>query len=286
MSGTASTAPPNPTVVNNGASINKYARRLNKYKAGQSPATLYPERTRSFQPGLSWLGDDEFESTGLAFRLARHNIQRIAASKPTSSFGSSKNVNKDANPGPGLRKNDGKKIQTRAKASNNADRKPSRPPRKDITPKSRPTQVDVMAKTETSKTVKPGVSTRSTTPNPILKPSPALQTPVSPVHVDLKSTDFTSLFGASPSLSAAPSTNTKATPTDDASRRVQLALEYHGGDYSKLVTNSLVTSQGDPLVYAENAMARRRELGSNRRNGALRIVQGMVGKSQASQPTA
>ena len=59
----------------------------------------------------------------------------------------------------------------------------------------------------------------------------------------------------------------KPTPTDNASRRVQLALEYQGGDYSRLVSNTLVTSQGNPLVYAERTMARRRELGPNGRNG-------------------
>jgi hypothetical protein len=64
-----------PYVTNNEASVNKYAKRLSEYKTGQSPVMAYPERTWSFQPGLSWLGDVEFESTGLAFRLACHHKQ-------------------------------------------------------------------------------------------------------------------------------------------------------------------------------------------------------------------
>ena len=254
-SGTTSAAPHNPTVVDNKATIHKYARRLDKYKAGQSPATVYPERMRSSQPGLSWLGDDEFESTGLAFKLARLHVQRVAANKPAGDSGPRENANKHGNQSSGDGKND-EKTRTRVKTSSNTYRKVTRP--KEHTPqRTRPKQA-------------------------VLEPSP---TPQLPAHVDIKSTDFASLFGASPSLSATPSPmSTKSTPTDDTSRRVQLALEYHGGDYSRLVSTSLVSSQGSPLAYAESAMVRRRDLGYNRRNGALAIVRGMINKSPGSQP--
>ena len=225
------------------------------YDPGQSPATIYPERARSSQPGLSWLGDDEFESTGLAFRLAR--LQRVVAEKPTGHSGPRRDASRHENPSSRTGKND-EKPGTRVKVSNNGDKKASRPKR-DTPRESQPKQA-------------------------VLKPSPI---PKPPAHVDIESTDFTSLFGASPSLPAALSpSNTRTTPTDDASRRVQLALEYRGGDYSRLVSSSLVTSQGSPLTYAESAMARRRGLGSNRRNDALAIVQGMVVRSPSSQPTA
>jgi len=241
--------------VGNRGSLNKYARRLDKYKAGQSPATVYPERARSSQPGLSWLGDDEFESTGLAFRLT--NLQRVAARKSPGHSEPRRDANRRGDLGSLTGKNE-EKPRTRAKAFKNGDKKVSRPT-KDRSQESLPKQA-------------------------VLKPSP---TPQQPAHVDIESTDFASLFGASPSLSATPSpTSAKPTPTDDASRRVQLALEYHGGDYSRLISGSLVTSQGSPLVYAESAMARRRGLGSNRRNGALAIVQGMITKSPGSQLTA
>ena len=253
-SGTTSAAPPNPTVADKATII--YARRLNKFKVGQSPATVYPERTRSSQPGLSWLGDDEFESTGLAFKLARLHIQREAARKPTGRSEPPKRANKHGNPGPDIGKNV-EKSRTRVKTSDSSDRKTSRP-KKNTPQKSRPKQADL---------------------KPSLVPQP-------PAHVDIKSTDFASLFGASPSLSAPSSTNTKTTPADDTSRRVQLALEYRGGDYSRLVSSSLVTSQGSPLAYAKSAMVRRRELGSNRRDGALAIVRGMINKSPGSQPAA
>jgi len=241
--------------VDNKASLNQYARQLNKYKAGQSPATVYPERARSPQPGLSWLGDDEFESTGLAFRLA--SLERVDVRKPTGHSNPRRDTNRHGNPGSGTREND-KTPRTRVKASNNGDKKASRP-RKDRPQESQSKQA-------------------------VLEPSP---TPRQPTHIDIESTDFTSLFGASPSLSTThSSTSTKPTPTDDASRRVQLALEYHGGDYSRFISSSLVTSQGSPLAYAESAMARRRGVGSNRRNDALAIVQGMIAKSPGSQPTA
>ena len=209
-------------------------------------------------------------------------MRPVAASKPADGSGSSKNVKKNANSGSGPRKND-EKNRTRAKASNNADGNGSQP-KKDAIRKHQPKQVYTIAKAEALETVNPGVSTGPTTPHPTPKPSPA---PQIPVHVNLKSADFTSLFSASLPLSTAPSsTDTKAIPADDASRRVQLVLEHQGGDYSKLVSGSLVTSQGDPLLYAESTMARRRELGFKRRSGALRIVQGMVGRSQGFQPTA
>ena len=181
----------------------------------------------------------------------------MAAEKPAGHSGPRRDANRHGNPASRSGKND-EKPRTRVKALHNGDKKASRPKR-DTPQKSQPKQV-------------------------VLEPSP---TPKPPAHVDIESTDFTSLFGGSPSLSVASSpSNMKTTPTDDASRRVQLALEYHGGDYSRLVSSSLVTSQGSPLAYAESAMARRRGLGSNRRNGALAIVQGMVIKSPGSQPTA
>jgi len=257
-SGTTSTHPRSPPLIDRAARIDKYAQRLNSYRASQSPATAYPERTRSSKPGLSWLGDDEFESTGLAFKLARIQVQRrVAAEKPTGHFSPRKDINHRGDPGPGGVKND-ERARTRVKASNNDNKKASGP--KKDTPK------------------KPKPKPEQAVPQP--SPAPQL-----PAHVNMKSTDFASLFGASPSLSTAPSTtSTKPTPTDHTSRRVQLALEYRGGDYSRLVSSSLVTSQGSPLVYAESAMVRRKDLGSNRRNGALAIVQGMINKSAGSQP--
>lgn len=207
----------------------------------------------------------------------------MAASKPTGDSGSSKNVYKNRNPGSTPRRND-ERPRIQAKAPDSTDKKASRPG-EGLAQKSQPKRVDITKKTETREDAEPGVSTKPATRHRTPKPSPAPRTPVRPVQVDLKSTDFTSLFGASSSPSvASSSTSTKTTPTDNASRRVQLALEYHGGDYSKLVSSCLVTSQGSPLVYAESTMARRRELGFNRRNGALGIVQGMIGKSQGSQP--
>ena len=211
-------------------------------------------------------------------------MQRTVVSGLTGGSGSSNSLIKNANPGSSPRRND-ENSRARVKGSNNVDRKAFQP-KEYISRKPQPKRAYATEKTEAPKTVRPGMSTKPTTPHPTPKLSPSPQTPVNPVHIDLKSVDFTSLFGVSPSISAAPSTSTKATLTDDVSRRVQLALEYHGGDYSKLVSGSLVTSQGDPLLYAESAMARRRELGYKRRNGALRIVQGMIGKSQGSQPTA
>lgn len=269
---TTSSAPSDPTVVNNGTSIKKYARGLNEYKAGQSPATLYPARTRSFQPGLSWLGDDEFESTGLAFRLARHHVQRATASKSVGVPGPRENENL----GSGPRRND-ERTRTRVTALNNADEKAPRPKR-DPAQKPRLKQAGVV-EAKVPETVEPGISTGPATSRPTLKPSHT------PLHVDLGSTDFTSLFGASPYLSATPvSTNTKTILADNVSRRVQLALE-HGGDYSNLVSGTLVTSQGSPITYAENTMGRRRDLGPDGRNAALKIIRGMIGRPQGSQPT-
>ena len=239
--------------------MNGYAKRLNRYKAGQSPTTLHPERTRTFKPGLSWLGDDEFESTGLAFKLARHQIQRTAANGRTG------HTDSYGDHGSRPRRNDGG-TGMRARTSDNTKRNTFRPKR-DPVQNPHPKKVDLP---------KTGPSTMTTTSNRTPKPSP---TPQTPVHVNFGSTDFTSLFGASPSLSVAPSpTSTKITATDAVSRRVQLTLECHGGDYSKLVPNSLANSQGDPLVYAASTVARRRDLGPNGRINALEIVRGMVGK--------
>ena len=263
-SGTTDATASDPTTLNNGDSIKRYANRLNKYKAGQSPTTLYPSQSRSFNPGLSWLGDDEFESTGLAFKL-----RRMAVSKPSP--GPNKNANWNANPKSGPQRND-RKLQTRTRASDNAGKNATRS-KNDLTrnPRSR----------QAPKTVESDFSTGQATSHPTLKPSPA------PLRVDLKSADFTSLFGASPSLSTSPSsTSTKSTTTDNASSRVQLALEQYGGDYSNLVSGSLVTSQGSPIVYAKSTMGRRRDLGLDKRNTALGIIRGMVNKSEDSRPTA
>jgi len=263
-SGTATTTPSDSTTTFNG---DKYVRRLNEYKAGQSPTTFHPSRTRTFQPGLSWLGDDEFESTGLAFKLARHHMQRVAAGKK-SNPGWDESANRNANPGSGHRRNDqGPRIRT--KTSHNAEKNTSRP-RKELTKNPRSEWAP-----NTSLSTEPDTSYQT------LKPSPA------PLRVDLESTDFTSLFGAPPSLSVSPSpTSTKITPADNASSRAQLALEQHGGDYSNLVSGSLVTSQGSPIVYAKSTMARRRDLGPDKRDAALGIIQGMIGKPQDSRPTA
>lgn len=130
----------------------------------------------------------------------------------------------------------------------------------------------------------PKVHEQAPTSRPTLKPSPAPQTPI---RVDFGSTDFTSLFGVSASLSdVPPSTITKTIAADAVSRRAQLALEYHGGDYSKLVPNTFATGPGDPLVYAASTLARRRDIGPNRRSNALEIIRGMVEKSLGPQPTS
>jgi len=169
-------------------------------------------------------------------------------------------------------------------ASNNVYKKASRP-KKDLTQKSQPRQAHT-TKNRASQTIRSETSTGPATSYPTLKPSSTSKTPAHTAHIDLKSTDFTSLFGASPSPSVAPSSmSTKTTPVNDTSRRVQLIFESRGGDYSRLISGPLVTSQGDPSVYAERAMARRRELGSNERNRALEIIRGMIGRSQGSQPT-
>lgn len=249
-------------------STRSFARNLDRYKAGQSPATFHPKRNRTIQPGLSWLGDDEFESAGLAFRLARRHTERLAVSKPTGGLGFGQNANSNAGPGSGPRGND-RRQRTPAGVSGNAVKGASQP-KKGLVQKSRPKQMDA-TKTRVPRTVS----------SPTLKPSPA------PLHINLNSTDFTSLFGASPSLSTSPSSpRTGTTPIDDASSRVQLALEQHGGDYSKLVSSSLVTSEGSPTVYAESTMARRRDLGPEKRSTALEIIRGMVDKTQGPQPTA
>jgi len=80
--------------------------------------------------------------------------------------------------------------------------------------------------------------------------------------------------------------STELTPADNASSRAQLTLEQHGGDYSNLVSGSLVTSQGSPIVYAKSTMGRRRDLGADKRDAALGIIQGMIDKPQDSRPTA
>ena len=274
MSGPSSGPSPNSTTANHGPNFNKYPRHLNKNKD-------HPERIRSSQPDLSWLGDDDFESTGLAFKLARHHTQHPAANKPTGGFGSSTSPNWNANSGPGLRKND-ERVRTRPATSNNADRKPSRP-KKFTFQKSQPKQADATAKAETPEAVRPRVSKKPATARSTLNPTPI---PQSPVRIDPQSTDIMSLFGTSPPIFVAPpSTSTETIPTDDASRRAQFALEYYGGDYSKFVSNSLVTSEDDPSVYAKSTMARRRDLGPNTKNNALGLIRGMIGKSQNLQPT-
>lgn len=224
--------------------------------------TFHPERTRTFQPGLSWLGDDEFESTGLAFRLSRHLMRPETINEPTS--------------GSRPRRN-GENTRTRVKPSENTKAATTSKHKRDSTQNRRPERVD----RPKAKAVKLGVSKEPITPRPTSRP-PAPQTPS---HVDFESTDLTSLFGVSTLPIVPPSTTTRITPTDAASRYVQLALEYRGGDYSRLVPNTLVSSEGDPLIYAANTMARMRDLGPNRRSNALEIVRGMVGNSQVSQPT-
>ncbi|KAF9778224.1 hypothetical protein BJ322DRAFT_1093757 [Thelephora terrestris] len=260
-------AAPNSKDVKSEASANKPARRPNNYKAGQSPATFQPERTRTFQPGLSWLGDDEFESTGLAYKLARHHMQREAASKPAGGSGPDRNTNRNANAGSGPRTN-GENARTRTKASNNFETEASQR-RRDPSHTHLSKQRDP-PKVETSQTAR-----RPATSYPTLKlkPSPVPQTPA---HVNFESTDFTSLFGASSLPTTYTPTSQRIAPSDAVSRRVQLALEYRGGDYSNLAPKTLVTSQGDPLVYAANTLARRRDLGPNMRSSALEIVREMV----------
>lgn len=280
------------TVVKTDANTEDYARRLNKYKAGQSPAVLRPQRTRTFQPGLSWLGDDEFESTGLAYKLARHHLQRAAATarKPPGSD-SIRDTTSQMNSGfrPSAWGND-QKMRTRARASDDARENFSQPQR-EIAQNRRPRRADSLKtnslktgslKTESPRTVNLEVAKTTAASHQTLKPSPK---PQMPTHIDFGSTDFTSLFGTS-SLSNVPSsTRTKTTATDAVSRRVQLTLEHYGGDYSKLVPDSLATGRGDPLVYAASTVARRRDLGPNRRNTALEIVRGMIERSPSSQPT-
>lgn len=265
--------------------MRKYANRLNKYKAGQSPAVLHPDRKRSFQPGLSWLADDEFESTGLAFRLARHYAQRSTRQR----FADRSPVNRGEDTGSDPLR-DNRRARTAAEDSNNAEQAISRP-RSNLADNRARQRREHPARTHASNSTRSFNETRSSensrtanqpvTPRPTLERSPASQRPE---HVDLGLTDFTSLFGASPTSSPeSPSAEKRVTPADAASRRIQLTLEYHGGDYSRLVPDPSATSWRDPSVYAAITMARRRDLGPKRRSSALNIVQGMVGKPLGSQ---
>lgn len=60
-------------------------------------------------------------------------------------------------------------------------------------------------------------------------------------------------------------------------QRVQLAMEHKGGDYSRLLPNS-VAGEIAPVARAQATMGRRRDVGDRRRAGALQIVETMVGK--------
>lgn len=207
-------------------------------------------------------------------------MQRAAATKPNGGSYPNRNANGKANSGSGPRRNDGT-TRTRVKVSDDARKNVSHPKRGPAQ-NSRPKHADP-PEAATPKTVNPGVPKGTVTSHQTLKLSPA---PQMPTHIDFGSTDFTSLFGPSSSFSDTPSsTSIKTTAANAVSRRVQLTLEHHGGDYSKLISSSLATSHGDPLVYAASTMARRRDLGPNGRNGALEIVRGMIGKSVGSQPT-
>jgi len=267
LSAAAST---NSTVVNKEPNVAKHANRLKQFEAGKSSTTFRPERKRTFQPGLSWLGDDEFETGGLAFKLARHQMRRAAENKLAGASDSNKNASGDAKPGYGPRENV-ERTQTRVRASDRLGSEASNPRRE-----FRPKRVDPTKSEAHSK--------RQATTRPTLRPSPA---PKMPAQVDLGSTDFTSLFGAPPSLSHKDlSTSTRITPADATSRRVQLALEHHGGDYSKLVPKPLATSEGSPIVYAASTLARRRDLGPNMRNNALEIIRSMAGRPLGSQQSS
>ena len=267
---TTTDVPYDPTVVTDRDGMQRYARGLNKYKAGHSPTTAFPTNKWTFQPGLSWLGHDEFESTGLAFKLARHQKQRSAALEATEGSNPQRDANKNTNRASGPRKSD-YQPRARKKPADHRDKGAQIP---------QLGRVDV-AKTKAPTTTKPGLSTGLTTSHPTAEPSPA------PLRVDVNLTDFTSLFGASPSLPVpSPSISVESTPTGSAPSRLQLTLEQYGGDYSNLVSGSLVTSQGSPITYARSTMARRRDLGPDKRGIALGIIQGMISGSEDTQRTA
>ena len=268
-------APSHSPLTSDNADVDGNARRLNEYKAGRSPTNILHERRRTFQPGLSWLGDDEFESAGLASKLARHHTRPTVARDLPIHIDSKRNrddLEKLSRP----HRRNGPKKRVQVETLRNAENSASQPkrPKRDTVRAPRQKQADPP---------KPK-AVKLDAPKPSQQTPKRPPTPKAPVH--LESTNFATLFAAPAFLSDAPSsTVTKTTTTDAASRRIQFALELHGGDYSKLVPNSLVTSQGDPLVYAASTMARRRDLGPNGRLNALEIVRGMVGRSSGSQPT-
>jgi len=95
---------------------------------------------------------------------------------------------------------------------------------------------------------------------------------LSPTTVNFETTDLESLFHK-PSNSASGKLQAKA-------QRTQLALERMGGDYSRLLPQAVEGREDNPVTRAQSAMARRRDIGINRRLGALNIVVNMVGKEE------
>ena len=93
-----------------------------------------------------------------------------------------------------------------------------------------------------------------------------------PTTVNFETTDLESLFHKH-SNSASDKLQAKA-------RRIQLALERMGGDYSRLLPKAVEGREDNPVNRAQSAMARRRDIGINRRLGALNIVVNMVGKEE------
>jgi hypothetical protein len=95
-----------------------------------------------------------------------------------------------------------------------------------------------------------------------------------PTSANFEATDLDQLF-------AKP----MPTPTEPASDkrqgifgRVQLTLEHKGGDYSRLLPKTIAGDKLTPVSCAQATIARRRDVGINQRIGALQIVESMVGK--------
>jgi hypothetical protein len=92
-----------------------------------------------------------------------------------------------------------------------------------------------------------------------------------PTTTYFETADLESLFRVSPSEFASVKVQAK-------SQRIQLVLERTGGDYSRLLPETIDGIEESPVNRARSAMARRRDIGINRRIGALRVVESVVGK--------
>jgi len=92
-----------------------------------------------------------------------------------------------------------------------------------------------------------------------------------------EATNFGDLFGtpsAIPKVAAEPAIVDKA---QAKAHRIQVQMEHDGGDYSRLLPDTIIADQSNPLNLAKATMGRRRDLGHRPRTRALNVVEGMVG---------